>query len=74
MQLLAEKGFAIDAPLGELQGVVRNGRKIGVSGADGGPCGALNAMHATPLSAAGYEPIHSTSYLQIVTFDARGPT
>jgi acyl-homoserine-lactone acylase len=70
--LLTENGFAIDAPLGELQGVVRNGRRIGVSGAEGG-LGVLNAMRSKPLSAAGYEPIHGTSYLQIVTFDARGP-
>lgn len=70
--LLEEKGFAIDAPLGELQGVVRNGRKIGISGAEGG-LGVLNAMRSKPLSAAGYEPIHGTSYVQIVTFDASGP-
>jgi acyl-homoserine-lactone acylase len=70
--LLADKGFAIDTPLGDLQGVVRNGRKIGVSGADGG-LGVLNAMRSKPLSTAGYEPVHGTSYVQIVTFDAQGP-
>lgn len=70
--LLGEKGIALDAPLGELQTVTRNGRKIPIPGGDGG-LGVLNAIRTEPLTKDGYVIAHGTSYLQIVTFDERGP-
>lgn len=69
---LGEKGIALDAPLSQLQTVTRNGRKIPIPGGDGG-LGVLNAIRTLPLSKDGYEIVHGTSYLQIVTFDDRGP-
>lgn len=69
---LSEKGIALDAPLSQLQTVERNGRKIPIPGGDGG-LGVLNAIRTAPLSKDGYDIVHGTSYLQIVTFDERGP-
>jgi acyl-homoserine-lactone acylase len=69
---LGEKGIPLDAPLRELQTVTRNGRKIPISGGDGG-LGVLNAIRTEPLNKDGYVIVHGTSYLQIVTFDERGP-
>jgi len=69
---LEEKGIALDTPLGQLQTVTRNGRKIPIPGGDGG-LGVLNAIRSEPLNKDGYSIYHGTSYLQIVTFDDRGP-
>jgi acyl-homoserine-lactone acylase len=69
---LQTNGFALDAPLGALQKVERNGRIIPVPGGLGDQ-GVLNAMRNRGLDKDGYAPVHGTSYLQIVGFDADGP-
>ncbi|MBL8268824.1 penicillin acylase family protein [Steroidobacter sp.] len=72
VNLLGEKGIALDAPLSQVQTVTRNGRKIAIPGGDGG-LGVLNAIRTEPLNQDGYNIVHGTSYLQIVTFDDQGP-
>ncbi|WP_175596923.1 penicillin acylase family protein [Peristeroidobacter soli] len=69
---LTDKGIALDASLSQLQTVTRNGRKIPIPGGDGG-LGVLNAIRTAPLNKDGYDIVHGTSYLQIVTFDEHGP-
>src|SRR3546814_7590764 len=51
---------------------MRDGRRIGLPGGPGDQ-GVLNAMRNRGLSKQGYVPVHGTSYLQIVGFDAQGP-
>ena len=69
---LTANGFGIDAALGEVQTVTRNGKVIPVSGGSGVD-GVLNVMRNMGLTKDGYVPVHGTSYVQIVTFDANGP-
>ncbi|MCA6095413.1 penicillin acylase family protein [Streptomyces sp. SCA3-4] len=68
---LRAAGIALDAPLGEHQFVVRNGKRIPVPG---GGLGVWN-MIVAPWDAArgGYtDVVHGSSYLQAVGFDGKG--
>ena len=68
-------GFALDAPLGEVQSYTTHHGKVGVHG---GPQfeGVLNKVETfgtNALEAGGYEINFGSSYIQTVTFDDRGP-
>lgn len=63
-------GVPLDAPLGQVQGVMRNGSWIPISG--GAIGGTLNYIASVP-AAGRAEVVFGTSYLQAVTFDATGP-
>jgi acyl-homoserine-lactone acylase len=68
---LAAAGVPLDAPLGAVQATPRAGGPIPIHG---GPpaAGILNMMQAR-LSPTGLVPVHGSSYVQVVSFDARGP-
>lgn len=73
LQLMAAQKLAIDAPYGEQHFAVRNGVHIPVHGGVGAD-GILNVQQSRFVAAVGgYVPFHGTSYLQIVSFDERGP-
>jgi acyl-homoserine-lactone acylase len=71
---LQELNLPLDAPLGAVQYVVRNGQPIPIHGGPGG-VGVFNAINnslsATP--GRGYDVPHGSSYIQTVTWDANGP-
>jgi acyl-homoserine-lactone acylase len=60
----------LDAALGDIQFVMRNGARIPLPGG-----ATYSALHATLLPKLGFsEPLApSNSYIQVVTFDASGP-
>jgi acyl-homoserine-lactone acylase len=68
---LAQRKIPLDAPLGAFQIAPRGTERIGIHG---GPsaAGVLNAVNAAPAP-EGLVPYHGASYVQVVTFDARGP-
>ena len=68
---LQEDGFALDARWGDVQYAVRGVDHIPVHGADG-QLGVLNVQTSRPEGAA-LIPFHGSSYVQVVTFDDRGP-
>ena len=61
----------LDAPLGIVQISPRNGEKIAIHGGPGS-AGVLNAMQSQPLP-EGLIPVHGSSFMQVVSFDATGP-
>jgi acyl-homoserine-lactone acylase len=67
-------GFALDAPLGDVQHETLPDGPVGLHG---GPEyeGVLNKIETRPdaLTPGGYEVDWGSSYIQTVTFDARGP-
>jgi acyl-homoserine-lactone acylase len=68
-------GFALDAPLREVQAKTTNHGRVPLHGGTGLE-GVLNIIetNAVPaLTRNGYVPASGTSYLQAVTFDDRGP-
>jgi acyl-homoserine-lactone acylase len=67
-------GFALDAPLGEVQGQRTPNGRIALHGGTQQE-GVLNILEGdgAPLGRNGYVPVSGTSYLQSVTFDDRGP-
>jgi acyl-homoserine-lactone acylase len=71
---LQELGLPLDAPLGTVQYVVRNGQQIPIHGGPGG-VGVFNAINnslsGTP--GRGYDVPHGSSYIQTVTWDQNGP-
>lgn len=70
-----EAGFALDAPLGQVQRAATSGMAIGVHGGDEIE-GVLNNLgdRGTPgLRAGGLAIDYGTSYIQVVGFDERGP-
>lgn len=71
VELLAAKGVGLDAPWGEVQYAVRGDQKIPVHGGEGGD-GVLNAQQSA-WKGSGLIPFHGSSYIQVVTFDAKGP-
>ncbi|CAN5894921.1 hypothetical protein BH11PSE1_BH11PSE1_21140 [soil metagenome] len=71
IELLAANGVALDAPWGEVQYAVRGDQKIPVHGGEGGD-GVLNAQQSAWVG-SGLVPFHGSSYIQVVTFDAKGP-
>ena len=72
---LRDAGFTLDAPLGQVQRVVFSNDNIPLHGGDNIE-GVLNNLgdRARPgVSSAGIRIDYGTSYVQTVTFDARGP-
>ena len=71
---LQELTLPLDAPLGDVQYVVRNGQPIPIHGGPGGT-GVFNAINnslsGTP--GRGYDVPHGSSYIQTVTWDEDGP-
>lgn len=70
--LLRTNGFAADVRLGDIQGVVRNGRRIEIHGGDWYE-GVLNQNMVRPLGPQGYVPFDGSSYIQIVELNQEGP-
>jgi acyl-homoserine-lactone acylase len=74
VQQLQALNLPLDAPLGTVQYVVRNGEHIPIHGGPGG-IGVFNAINnslsGTP--GRGYDVPHGSSYIQTVTWDANGP-
>ena len=73
VDLLAAQGARLDAPYGQLHFAIRGADKIPIHGGEGSD-GVLNAQQSrwNPV-AKGYVPYHGSSYIQVVTFDAKGP-
>ncbi|MDP2012542.1 MAG: acylase [Phenylobacterium sp.] len=71
VELLATKNVALDAPWGEVQYAVRGDQKIPVHGGEG-TAGVLNAQQSAWVG-SGLVPFHGSSYIQVVTFGAKGP-
>jgi acyl-homoserine-lactone acylase len=69
-EMLKKLGVVLDAPLGQIQFAQRGDERIPISGGPSG--GVLNNMSARPVP-GGFEPFHGSSYIQVVTFDAKGP-
>lgn len=61
----------LDAPLGAVQVAIRGGERIPIHGGPGS-AGILNVMASRPVAGA-LVPVHGTSYVQVVSFDERGP-
>lgn len=70
-QELTAAGIPLDAPLGTVQSAARGIVRIPIHG---GPhaAGILN-LQTTRKSRGGLEPVHGTSYIQVVSFEAGGP-
>jgi acyl-homoserine-lactone acylase len=69
---LTARGTPLDARWGDVQVAVRGAERIPIHG---GPAseGVLDAQASAWTPGVGYVPFHGTSYIQVVTFDARGP-
>jgi acyl-homoserine-lactone acylase len=73
VKALTASGIPLDRPWGDVQYVVRNGKRIPIHGGAGGE-GVFNVITSAGLSPAGYsEVVQGTSYIQTVTFDDTGP-
>ncbi|GGI90117.1 aculeacin A acylase [Polymorphobacter multimanifer] len=66
-----QAGFALDAPWGDVQWAPRGGEKIAIHGGEGDH-GVLNVQRSMAVP-GGLNPVHGTSYIQVVTFDETGP-
>ncbi len=68
-------GFAPDVALGEVQARTVRGRKIAIHGGDEfeGVLNKVETQGQPTLDAGGYRVNYGSSYMQTVTFDARGP-
>ena len=62
----------LDAPWGQVQLATRGGLNIPVHGGEGSD-GVLNAQQAKVVDGVGFVPFHGSSYIQVVTFDDKGP-
>jgi acyl-homoserine-lactone acylase len=68
-------GFAVDVPMGVPESRVVRGQKIALHGGDEFE-GVLNKMEShgqATINASGYNVDFGSSYIQVVTFDERGP-
>jgi acyl-homoserine-lactone acylase len=68
---MAQRGIALDAPLGSVQISPRAGERIAIHGGPGS-AGILNAMQSA-WTPDGLVPVHGSSFMQVVSFDATGP-
>ena len=68
---VTKAGFALDAPWGAVQWAPRGAEKIAIHGGDG-DLGILNVQRSMAV-AGGLNPVHGSSYIQVVTFDNAGP-
>jgi len=69
---LDKAGIALDAPWGSVQHWRAGDERIPIHGGPG-TAGVLNYQDARPAPGGGLVPVHGTSYIQIVGFDAAGP-
>ena len=73
VQKLTAAGVALNARLGDIQYVTRNGQRIPLHGGTN-PSGNLNIIGAPFAGAAGYPNVTSgTSWVQVTEFTAAGP-
>lgn len=72
---LRAQGIALDAPLGDMQADLRNGKRYPVHGGRGNQDGSFNSIRMAPgLGPQGYTGVEwGTSYVQVVSFDKDGP-
>lgn len=68
---LGKEGIPLDARWGDVHFAQRNADRIAIHGAHG-ELGVLNVQQAVPVP-TGLTPVHGTSYIQVVGFDAAGP-
>ncbi len=71
LEKLTKDGIALDARWGDVQFAVRGEERIPVHGATGA-LGVLNVQMSDPVP-GGLVPRHGSSYVQVVTFDEKGP-
>jgi acyl-homoserine-lactone acylase len=73
--LVRKAGFALDAPLNTVQHAATSRERIGLHGGDEfeGVLNNLGNVAGAPTSTQGLPIDYGTSYVQTVTFDARGP-
>lgn len=64
-------GVALDARWGEVHFAPRGKQRIAIHGGPGA-AGVLNVQQSRPIE-GGFEPVHGSSYLQVVGFDNEGP-
>lgn len=69
---LDEAGIALDAEWGKVQQWIAGDERIPIHGGPG-TAGVLNYQDARPAPGASLVPVHGTSYIQTVGFDAAGP-
>lgn len=69
---LDKASIGLATPWGEVQRWIANGEAIPIHGGPG-TAGVLNYQDARPSPAGGLVPVHGSSYIQIVGFDAKGP-
>jgi acyl-homoserine-lactone acylase len=61
--------LALDVRVGDVQYVVRNGRKVPIHGGPGDPNGQFNAIYAPFDPSTGFgRPSDGSSYIQVVTW------
>lgn len=72
---IRSSGFALDATLGSVQRPAITEEPIGLHGGEEfeGVLNNLGRQEPAPINAAGLRIDYGTSYVQTVTFDARGP-
>ncbi len=68
-------GFSPDVPLAEVQARVVRGQKVTIPGGDEfeGVLNKVESQGQATIDAKGYAVNYGSSYIQTVTFDARGP-
>ena len=72
LQALKTAGLPNNVPLGAAQYVVRNGVRIPIPGGPGDPDGDFNAIYQNVLTQPGVDPTIGSSYIQAVSWTARG--
>ncbi|WP_454766668.1 acylase [Cupriavidus campinensis] len=72
VQAMHKAGFALDAPLGEVQAAVSPNGRIPLHGGEEYE-GVLNKLTSQPVSPQGLHVYFGTSYVQTVGFDDNGP-
>jgi acyl-homoserine-lactone acylase len=72
---LRHAGFAIDAPLGQVQFATVGDVRIAVPGGEAaeGTIITVEGRNAAAMSRTGYEPVYGVSWLQVVAFGVDGP-
>lgn len=70
-----DAGFALDAPLGQVQATPSPGGPVPVHGGDEhiGVLNKISSLATNGIAKNGLVTDHGTSYVQTVTFDERGP-
>ena len=64
-------GLALDAPVGSVQGVTRNGTRIPLHGGTGDPNGEFNAIYSPFTAGRGYGDVDDgSSFVQAVTWSS----